>query len=307
MRYAQITARVGVPARRLMRGLRLRDSADLLLLVLALPLVMLLPVPALRVPLGLALVLFAPGYALTAALFPRRDHVDGVTRAALSLGLSAAALPLLALLLDLLSLPISAGPMALSLWLWLALFCTIAVWRRSAVEPANSVASPTTAMQAYLRRDKKGRSQLGVAAGLVLAVALLAGGTSLLLLADRTARGTEFYVLGRGGMAEDYPRAVAPGEDVQVTMGIANRDSVGHVYRLEICVTDGQAPQRRVLVGEEKAIELAPGQVLEQAITWRMPWTGDDQQVELLLFGEDSAQPHRQLRLWLDMVEPQAP
>ena len=33
-----------------------------------------------RIPLGLAMVLFLPGYALIAALFPRKDDIDGIER-----------------------------------------------------------------------------------------------------------------------------------------------------------------------------------------------------------------------------------
>jgi len=36
-----------------------------------------------RVLLGLLLVLFLPGYSLVAALFPRRDDLDGIERIAL--------------------------------------------------------------------------------------------------------------------------------------------------------------------------------------------------------------------------------
>ena len=50
-----------------------------------------------RVVLGLLLVLFLPGYSLIAALFPRRDDLDGIERIALSFGLSIAVVPLLGL------------------------------------------------------------------------------------------------------------------------------------------------------------------------------------------------------------------
>src|SRR5437867_3448634 len=91
------------PARRALRTPALWEIYDLLLLgALAplLPALLLLPVPLLRVPLGLAAVLLAPGYALVAAVFPEHDDLDGGMRAGLSFGLSVAVLPLLALLLD---------------------------------------------------------------------------------------------------------------------------------------------------------------------------------------------------------------
>ena len=53
-----------------------------------------------RIILGLLLVLFLPGYSLIAALFPRRDDLDGIERIALSFGLSIAVVPLLGLALN---------------------------------------------------------------------------------------------------------------------------------------------------------------------------------------------------------------
>ena len=62
--------------------------------VLIPPLNEILPI---RIILGLLLVLFLPGYALIATLFPRKDDLDGIERVALSFGLSIAITPLLGL------------------------------------------------------------------------------------------------------------------------------------------------------------------------------------------------------------------
>ena len=45
-------------------------------------------------------MLFLPGYALIATLFPRKDDLDGIERIALSFGLSIAITPLLGLALN---------------------------------------------------------------------------------------------------------------------------------------------------------------------------------------------------------------
>ena len=56
--------------------------------------------PVARVPLGLLLVLVLPGFALTAVLFPSNDGPDAVARAALSVALSLATIPFVALAID---------------------------------------------------------------------------------------------------------------------------------------------------------------------------------------------------------------
>ena len=49
---------------------------------------------------------------------------------------------------------------------------------------------------------------------------------------------------------------------------------------------------------------MAVGETVEFPLSWGMPWAGQDQQVEFLLFkvGEEGA--YRALRLWLDVEEP---
>ena len=49
---------------------------------------------------AILLVLFTPGYAIVAALFPRAEEIDWIERFALSMGLSVAVVPLLGLLLS---------------------------------------------------------------------------------------------------------------------------------------------------------------------------------------------------------------
>ena len=68
-----------------------------------------------RTIFGLLLVLFLPGYALIASLFPRKDDLDGVERLALSFGLSIAVTPLLGLALNYTSYGIRLDPILISL------------------------------------------------------------------------------------------------------------------------------------------------------------------------------------------------
>ena len=80
-----------------------KDLALVILLTLScIPFVLIPPLneTPVRIVLGLLLVLFLPGYSLIAALFPRRDDLDGIERIALSFGLSIAVVPLLGLALN---------------------------------------------------------------------------------------------------------------------------------------------------------------------------------------------------------------
>ncbi|HEY0737074.1 MAG TPA: DUF1616 domain-containing protein, partial [Herpetosiphonaceae bacterium] len=190
------------------------DLIVLMTLALCLPIVVLLPIPLIRVPLGLALVLLAPGYALSAALFAHRDDLDTVTRLALSFGLSIAAVPLLALALDLLPWGIRLWPMTIALAVWIGIWTLIATVRRAyLLRSGTAMVSPAAdlpdwwAALSSRQRWRYGGSLLFGGALLLWIVAGMPG------LAEQ-APATEFYVLGAQGQAEDYPREVAAGQDL---------------------------------------------------------------------------------------------
>jgi uncharacterized membrane protein len=270
---------------------------------LSLPPLVARPLALIRLALGLAYVLFAPGYCLTAALFPRASDLDGAERAGLSLGLSAAWLPGLALLLDRLPESFSLEPLLAGLLASIAAFAAAAVWRRERLPPGAAFAPkmawrPGPQWRALPPLDR--RVLLGAAG------ALLVSGLAAAWVFAVPSPGefmTEFYVLGRGGLAEDYPLETAVGEELSVTLGIANQERVAMSYRVEVWAMD-LWNERRELVNTAGPFTLSPGETMQQAITWQMPWPGDDLAVEFYLFaGEAGATPYRSLRLWLDVTE----
>jgi uncharacterized membrane protein len=271
---------------------------------LALPAAFARPLALVRLALGLVYVLFAPGYCLAAALFPRAGDLDGAERAGLSLGLSVAWLPALALLLDRLPCGLSLGPLLAGLLASSAAFAAAAVWRRERLPPGAAFApemawGPGTQWRDLPPLDR--RVLLG-AAGALLVAGLAAAWVFVVPSPGEFM--TEFYVLGRDGLAEDYPRRVAAGETLTVTLGIANRERDTLTYRAQVWAVDPHSG-RRELVSAAGPFALSPGQAIEQPIAWQMPWPDDDQAAEFYLFaGEaEKAEPYRSLRLWLDVVE----
>ena len=113
-----------------------RLPADLALVIaLTLACILFVMVPPLnetpvRVLLGLLLVLFLPGYSLIAALFPKRDDLDGIERIALSFGLSIAVVPLLGLALNYTPFGIRLVPILVVLSVFTVLLAVIACVRR---------------------------------------------------------------------------------------------------------------------------------------------------------------------------------
>ncbi len=95
-----------------------------------------------RIPLGLAMVLFVPGYALIAALFPKKDDLDGIERLALSFGLSIAVVPLIGLGLNYTPWGIRLTPVVISLAFFTIAMTAVAYWRRMALAAEDRFAVP---------------------------------------------------------------------------------------------------------------------------------------------------------------------
>ncbi|MGB3457863.1 MAG: DUF1616 domain-containing protein [Halobacteriota archaeon] len=90
-----------------------------------------------RIILGLPFVLLLPGYALIAALFIRKDDLDGIERVALSFGLSIAISPLLGLGLNYTPFGIRLTPILIVLSVFTILLAMGAYVRRSGIPEAD--------------------------------------------------------------------------------------------------------------------------------------------------------------------------
>lgn len=286
--------------------LTLWQTYDVLLVIglaLLLPGLLLVPVIPLRMPVGLALALFAPGYALTLAAFPRYDDLDGVIRAALSFGLSAAVMPVLALVLDKLRWGIHSWPIAIGLATWIVLCCGVALWRRWNL----AAGAPQTPMAPRLNWSGGWQTLRRFPRSSTIAAVLVLAGMGILgarvLLQAPAAHLTEFYILGADGLAENYPRVAIGREALSVPMTIVNRERAARTYRVEAWVVEPWNPDRRVLVAQAGPFTLPAGEYHTWPMAWRMTRPGADQQVEFLLFVEGHDQPYRTLRLWVDVIE----
>lgn len=257
----------------------------------------LLPVPlaAARLLLGLTLALFGPGYALQIALFPRRNGLDGADRLALSVGISLALIPLLALILDQLPWGVRLGPVV-GAEAGVTLLALAVAWARWRPLPPDERWDWTLA-PAALAGSLEGRPRSWFYSGMT---GVLAAGLLLLLAVVRLAGTgnptTEFYLLGPEGRAEDYPRRAMVGKPLTLTVGIVNGEEVDVEYRLE--VVDGVS-----LLGQAGPVRLAPGAAYEGPVSFTPAQAGDPVQVQFLLYRNGLPVPYRTLWLWLRVEE----
>lgn len=258
----------------------------------------------LRLLLGLVYVLYVPGYCLTVALFPRADDLDGIERAGLSLGLSIAWVPVLALGLDQLPWGLRLWPIFLGEIASILLFGAAAVWRRGRL-PSEQAHAPDVVWRP--RPWWRGLRMLERRVYLLCAGALLVAGlaaTWIFLAPSPNELMTEFYILGQEGLAKDYPRQAAVGETLAVTMGITNREREAMTYTVEVWAVDPWSTQQ-LLVGTAGPFSLPAGESVEKPLNFWMPWAGDDMMVVFSLHAVERPddEPYRSLSLWLDVTD----
>jgi uncharacterized membrane protein len=246
----------------------------------------------LRIGLGLVFVLFVPGYALQAALFPGVDDLDGIERLGLSTGLSVALIPALALLLNWLPWGLRLWPIVISLVMVTVVFSLAALVRRWMI-PTQERYIPSVDFHIkgwWATQERTNRRLYALLSG-TLVVALLSAGM-IAILPRSGERFTEFYMLGSDGLAESYPRQSTAGQPLDVTIGIRNQEGVAASYRVE--AQDGQG-----LIGQAGPFSLKTGEQIEAPLTFTPQQTGDDVLVTISLFRDNQSEPYRTLKLWL--------
>ncbi|AAL80934.1 DUF1616 domain-containing protein [Pyrococcus furiosus DSM 3638] len=193
------------------------------------------PDSLLRKVLGLAFVLFFPGYVFITALFPERKELDNLERLALSIGLSIAIVPLIGLGLNYTPWGIRLVPILVSLTVFNLIFAIAAIYRRTnAVDPWIPRVS-IEKIKEELEWDKA--SKLDKALTVILIIAIISSIATLVYVITHPKPGeafTEFYILGPRGKASDYPTKLYVGQNGTVIIGIVNHEHRNVTYFVEI-------------------------------------------------------------------------
>lgn len=254
-----------------------------------------------RTVLGLSMVLFLPGYALIAALFPHRDDLDGIERTALSFGLSIAVVPLLGLGLNYTPWGIRLVPILVTISIFTMGMCIIAVYRRTELPDGEAFSVPIMEALHSLHQEVFARrqSRLDRILTAILVLSILASVTMLVYVVVTPKKGemfTEFYILGPGGMADDYPVVYNLSESGTVLVGVVNHEYASVDYTLDIALDNESIYPRKQMV-------LVHNQTWEEFVTFTPPTIGEDLRLEFLLYRDGNySAPYRDLHLWIDVT-----
>lgn len=290
----------------MVQGIRDRIPADLALVILwtlvCIPFVLVPPLneTPVRILLGLPLVLFLPGYALIALLFPRKDDLDGIERVALSFGLSIAVVPLTGLALNYTPFGIRLSPVLFSLSVLTVALAIGAVLRRAELPAEDRFVVAFGAAFRVLKESfaaSETRLDRILTVILIISIVVAIGMVVYVIVTPKQGeKFTEFYILGPGGKADDYPTNLRVGEDGRLIIGIVNHEYATVEYRLEVWLGDARLTN--------ESFPLTHNETWERPFSFRPTQVGEDQKLEFLLFltGQNETEPYRSLHLWVDVT-----
>jgi len=204
-----------------------------------------------RIALGLPFVLFVPGYVFIFALFPekpgRHRGIESIERVALSLGMSIAIVPLIGLGLNYTPWGIRLEPIVVSLLIFVTGSSMVGMYRWRRLEPDRR-----HVVEFQMGWASLGETRLDKALSIALGISIVAAVGALIWAITTPKIGerfTEFYLLGPGGMADEYPTNLTVNQSATIILGIQNHEYENLTYYIEVWLVNQtwDAQQNRTL------------------------------------------------------------
>ncbi len=185
---------------------------------------------------------------MIAVLFPRKDDLSAIERIALSFGLSIAVVPLLGLALNYTPFGIRLSPILTVLSVFTVSLALGAYIRRSMVPEGDKFSVDFAALFKKMKGSFKAtNTKIDRLLTIILIISIILAISMTIYVIATPKEGekfTEFYILGPGGKASDYPTNLKVGEEGEVIIGIVNHEYAQVIYQLEVRL-DG------TVIGEE--------------------------------------------------------
>ncbi|KTG08967.1 hypothetical protein AUR64_14255 [Haloprofundus marisrubri] len=296
----------------------------------------------LRLVLGLPFVLFVPGYAFIAALFPEAgtgpkdenwegvgesaEGIDGLERVALSFGTSIAISPLIGLVLNFTPWGIRLVPIVVSLSAFTLVVTAVAAQRRQALSVDERFEVPyqtwiAAAKTELLYPNTKTDAILNV----VLAASVITAAASVGYAVAVPKEGesfSELYLLTENAdnelVADDYPANLTQGEPASLYVGIGNQEHEPVNYTLLVELQRVSISNNSTTVVEKQRIHrletrLAHNETWHHNHTVQPQLTGKRLRLTYLLYKSDPpAEPtienaYQETHLWVNVTQSNTP
>jgi uncharacterized membrane protein len=252
-----------------------------------------------RAMLGIPIVLFLPGYAFIASIFPGKNDLDGIERFALSFGFSIAIVPLIGLGLNFTTFGIRLIPVLLSVSFFTLAMCLIAYFRRVKLPEEKRYEVPFSytyrSLKAEMLNPKSRVDKILMMILVLSAVVLIIVLTYVAVTPRQGEKFTEFYILGDKGKAENYSTQLKAGMNSSVIVGIVNHEYIPTNYTLDTLLENDSL--------STESVHLAYNSTWEKKVFFTPKKTGDDLKLDFLLYKEnDLTAPYRNLHLWVNVT-----
>jgi uncharacterized membrane protein len=258
-----------------------------------------------RTALGLPLLIFLPGYALIAMLFPEKAGLEWMERIALSVGLSVALVPLIGLLLNYTPWGIKEIPLLTSLSVFTLLMSGAAYARRRRLPEDRmfevSFKASAFALMAEVLGKPESKTEKILRTLLAISFVVLISTLAYVTLVPHEREPfTEFYILGPHKMAENYKTEYVQGENGTYIIGIKNNEYKTINYTMEVRLENKSLPLPENL----QNIKIAHNTTLEEPLEITPSIEGKNMKLEFLLFNETEKKvPYKDLRLWINVTK----
>lgn len=266
-------------------------------------------------------LLFVPGYALIAALFPDREstyqqhRLIGLERLLYAVVASICLAVIVGVNLDFTSWPIRPVPVVAVLAVVTVLSTLVALYRRTTSDPEASKSAVQFDMGSNSRtQSSDGGVQLG---SIVVAVAIVVALVSVTFVAAQPQRGetyTEFGLLTETNgtlQADGYPTEMRLGESSDLYFTVTNREKQETNYVVVVQLTR-TAPTGDVIENarlDTYSETTAPGETWQQRHTVTPVLEGERLRLTYLLYrGGVPEQPtvdnaYRETHIWIDVTQ----
>lgn len=133
-----------------------------------------------------------------------------------------------------------------------------------------------------------------IPAGLILSIlAAISAVIYVIITPKQGEKFTEFYILGPGGKADDYPTNLGVGVNGTVTLGVVNHEYAPTNYTIEVILHNETLEEMPVQLSHNESY------IRDYIFTPRVNGT---QKLEFLLHKEGLEEPYRRVHLWIKVL-----
>jgi uncharacterized membrane protein len=262
-----------------------------------------LSVSIIRPIIGTIVVLFVPGYAFIAALFPRKATLANGVRLALSFGLSIVIVPLLELALNYTRWGIQLGPTLIVIVVFTLLCSIVASVRRYRLPRERRFAINWPDWHHIrLKAARLGGTRFDRTLSVVLIIAIItpvAVTSYAVVMSKPNEHFTEFYLLGTNDTLSNYTTQYKVGVPTPVTVVIVNHEQTDVTY--DLVVTANNSTQREIIYSEQ--VMIPSGQQWEKSIDLVLNHPSDNALLDFALYAnQTTTNPYRDVHLWVNVT-----